>query len=297
MSALDLRAKLRKTRESLVSPLARIFTRRPKLSAEDEEEIEELLLGADLGVEACERFMRDLRSRPAGVDPKWFLLDELLRLLDENSDVRPTGHAWPRAILVIGVNGVGKTTTIAKLAHYHVGHGHSVLLAAGDTFRAAARDQLDVWAKRLSLDLVGHREGGDPAAVAFDACTAAKSRGIHYVIIDTAGRLHTRTNLMEELKKTQKVCAKVLGEGAVETYLTIDATLGQNSLQQAREFTRNLTVNGIILTKLDATAKGGVVIAIKQSLAIPVRFIGTGETLEDLSAFSAREFVEALLDM
>ncbi len=296
MSALDLRAKLRKTRESLVSPLARIFTRRLKLSAEDEEDIEELLLGADLGVEACERFMRDLRSRPGGVDPKAFLLDELLRLLDD-SNVPPTGHAWPRAILVVGVNGVGKTTTIAKLAHYYVGQGHSVLLAAGDTFRAAARDQLDVWAKRLSLDLVSHREGGDPAAVAFDACTAAKSREIHYVIIDTAGRLHTRTNLMEELKKVQKVCAKVLGEGAVETYLAIDATLGQNSLQQAREFTRNLTVDGIVLTKLDATAKGGVVIAIKQSLAIPVRFIGTGETLEDLSEFSAREFVEALLAM
>jgi fused signal recognition particle receptor len=294
LSAFDLRAKLQKTRESLVSPLARVFARRPRLSPEDEEDIEELLLGSDMGVEACERILGDLRSRRGDVDHRAFLTEELLKLLGDES-AAPTYSAWPRANLVIGINGVGKTTSIAKLAHHYRTGGHSVLLAAGDTFRAAARDQLALWAKRLGVDVVSHVDGSDPAAVAFDACTAAKSRGVHYVIIDTAGRLHTRVNLLEELKKIRRVSEKVLGEGAVETYLTIDATLGQNSLQQAREFTRNIATDGIILTKLDSTAKGGIVIAIKQSLGIPVRFIGAGEAVEDFSEFSARDFVDALL--
>jgi fused signal recognition particle receptor len=290
----DLKAKLKKTRESLVSPLSALFARRSTLTAADEDAIEELLVGSDMGVDACERIMASFRAHRGAVEHRQFLAGELLALLGGEC-ARPTGPPWPRAILVIGVNGVGKTTSVAKLAHYHRVAGHSVLLAAGDTFRAAARDQLALWAKRLDVDLVSHAEGGDPAAVAFDACTAATSREIHYAIIDTAGRLHTRANLIEELKKIRRVSEKVLGEGRIETLLTIDATLGQNSLQQAREFTRSVPTDGIILTKLDSTAKGGIVVAIKHSLGIPVRFIGAGESIEDFSEFSAKAFVDALL--
>jgi fused signal recognition particle receptor len=291
----DLKSKLRKTREGLVSPLIRVFGRGSALSQDDEDTIEELLLGSDIGVDACERFMSDLKSQRDRADYWEFLREEFLRLLGEESDGRTTSTTWPRAVVVVGVNGVGKTTSIAKLARHYEKQGRKVLLAAGDTFRAAAKDQLALWARRLNMEIVGHNEGSDPAAVAFDACTAAKSRGLDYVIIDTAGRLHTRTNLMEELKKIKRVCEKVLGADAVETYLTLDATLGQNSLHQAREFAINVETNGIILTKLDSTAKGGIVIAIKRDLGIPVRYIGAGESVDDFSEFSAPEFVDALL--
>jgi fused signal recognition particle receptor len=260
----DLRSKLRKTREELVSPLMRVFGRGSALSQEDEDAIEELLLGSDIGVEACERFMEDLRSARDRTDHKEFLREEFLRLLGEGDDGRAAVTSWPRAVIVVGVNGVGKTTSIAKL-------------------------------RRLDLEIIGHDEGSDPAAVAFDACTAARSRGLDYVIVDTAGRLHTRVNLMEELKKIKRVCEKVLGGSAVDTYLTLDATLGQNSLHQAREFARNVETDGIILTKLDSTAKGGIVIAIKQALGIPVKFIAAGESVDDFSEFAAADFVDALL--
>jgi fused signal recognition particle receptor len=224
-----------------------------------------------------------------------FLRKEFAELLEEGASTDTGRTETPRAIVIIGVNGVGKTTSIAKLANHFKSQGKSVILAAGDTFRAAARDQLSTWAERLGVEMIGHADGGDPAAVAFDACTAAKSRGSDYVIIDTAGRLHTRVNLMEELKKIRRVCEKVLGPERVDAYLTLDATLGQNSLHQAREFTRSLETDGIILTKLDSTAKGGIVIAIRQSLGIPVRFIGVGEGMDDFAPFSAEEFIDALL--
>ena len=291
----DLKSKLRKTRESLVSPLIRVFGRGSALSQEDEDTIEELLLGSDIGVEACERFMDDLKSRRDRTDHMEFLRDEFLRLLGEGDDDGAAVTSWPRAVVVVGVNGVGKTTSVAKLARHYEKQGKKVLLAAGDTFRAAAKDQLSLWAERLGLEIIGHDEGSDPAAVAFDACTAAKARGLDYVIIDTAGRLHTRTNLMEELKKIKRVCGKVLSDDAIDTYLTLDATLGQNSLHQAREFAKNVETDGIILTKLDSTAKGGMVIAIKQVLGIPVKFIGAGESVDDFSEFSAPDFVDALL--
>jgi fused signal recognition particle receptor len=291
----DLKSKLQKTREGFVSPLAMVFGRKQSLSPEDEDTIEELLLGSDMGVEACERIMDDLRSQTDPIDHREFLRTEFLRLLGGDEELGTQVAPGPRAIVVIGVNGVGKTTSIAKLANYYRNEGRSVLLAAGDTFRAAARDQLTLWSNRLGLEIIGHKEGSDPAAVAFDACTAAKSRGVDYVVIDTAGRLHTRVNLMEELKKIERVCAKVLGADAVDMYLTVDATLGQNSLHQAREFTRNLNTDGIILTKLDSTAKGGIVIAIKQTLGVPVRFIGAGESVDDFSVFVASDFVDALL--
>lgn len=291
----DLKSKLRRTREGLVSPLVRVFGRKARLSAEDEDSIEELLLSSDMGVEACERIMEDLRSRGERGDPMTFLRDEFLELLGEGEAPTDPPAAGPQAVLVIGVNGVGKTTSIAKLANHYRNNGKSVVLAAADTFRAAAQDQLARWAERIGVEIIGHDAGGDPAAVAYDACEAAKSREIDMVIVDTAGRLHTRVNLMEELKKIERSCAKVLGEGAVRTYLTLDATLGQNSLHQAAEFTRNVHADGIILTKLDSTAKGGIVIAIKHTLGIPVRFIGLGEAVDDFAEFVPAQFVDALL--
>jgi len=290
----DLKARLKKARDGFVSPLKQVFQRKPKLSLEDEEKVEELLIGSDMGVEACDRIMEAIRTRKDLGDYQEFLREEFMQLLSA-SEPEPAEPATPRAVIVIGVNGVGKTTRIAKLAYYHKKRGKKVILAAADTFRAAAREQLGKWAERAGVEIIGHEQGGDPAAVAFDACTAAKSRGADYVIIDTAGRLHTRVNLMEELKKIRRVCEKVLGPGAVDSYLALDATLGQNSLQQAREFARSLDTNGIILTKLDSTAKGGIVIAVRQTLGIPVRYIGVGEGLEDFAPFNPAEFVDALL--
>jgi fused signal recognition particle receptor len=293
----DLKAKLRKTRESLVGPLKGLFQSGRKLTPDDEESIEELLIGADVGVEACDRIIGLLRDSGATSDYRSLLRDEFLQLLGAGEDGggSPVRRPCPRAIVVIGVNGVGKTTSIAKLAKFLQGSGESVLLAACDTFRAAAADQLGIWAERVGVELVRHQDGADPGAVAFDACSAAKARGMDVVIVDTAGRLHTRVNLMEELRKIKRVCTGALGEDAVDTYLALDATLGQNSLVQAREFTKSLGADGIILTKLDSTAKGGIVIAIKHSLGIPVRYIGVGEQLDDFAEFSATEFVDALL--
>ncbi len=290
----NLKARLQKTRDSLISPLKNLFQSGHALTGEDEDAIEELLIGADVGLEACDRIMDLLREREGASDYRGFLRDEFLDLLGPDAEPAPVA-AKPRAIIVIGVNGVGKTTSIAKLAHLLKSQGESVLLAACDTFRAAAAEQLSIWGDRVGVDVIRHQDGGDPGAVAFDACSAGRSRGVDVVIIDTAGRLHTRVNLMEELKKIKRVCEKSLGDGAVETYLALDATLGQNSLVQATEFTKSLGADGIILTKLDSTARGGIVIAIKQSLGIPVRYIGVGETLDDFGEFSAEEFVDALL--
>ena len=246
-----------------------------------------------MGVEASEHIMDLLREQREVDDPREFLRGELIELLGAGAP--PAARPTPRALLIVGVNGVGKTTSIAKLANHHLREGRKVLVAAGDTFRAAAKDQLATWADRLGVELIGHKEGGDPAAVAFDACSAGKSRGVDYIIVDTAGRLHTRANLMEELKKIKRACDKVLGPDSVDTLLVLDANLGQNSLHQAREFTRSLEVDGIILTKLDSTAKGGIVIAIRRTLGIPVTYIGVGEGVDDFAPFVATEFVDALL--
>lgn len=293
----NLRARLARTRDNLIAPLQRVLQRGGALTPDDEDTIEELLLGADLGVDASESIMDALRRAKSG-DYRAFLREELLALLhgdDTPSQAQRAACPHPRALVIVGVNGVGKTTSIAKLTHLLRGHGETVLLAACDTFRAAAADQLAVWADRLGVDLVRHADGSDPAAVAHDACTAARARGIDTVILDTAGRLHTKVNLMEELAKVRRVCAKVLGEEAVETILALDATLGQNSLVQAQEFTRRLDTSGIVLTKLDSTARGGIVVAIRQSLGIPVRYIGVGEQLDDFAEFDAEAFVDALL--
>ncbi|UCH83191.1 MAG: signal recognition particle-docking protein FtsY [Candidatus Latescibacterota bacterium] len=293
----NLKTRLKKTRDGFVSPLRRVFQRGAHLTLEDQDAIEELLIGSDMGVDACDRIMDALKEQRETSDYQDFLRREFLELLIENNGEDINASATPRAIIVIGVNGVGKTTSIAKLGNYYKKNGKKVILAAGDTFRAAAQDQLGLWAQRLDIELIGHKQGGDPAAVAFDACTAAKSRDADYVIIDTAGRLHTRVNLMEELRKIHRVCIKVLGDDSVYAYLTLDATLGQNSLHQAKEFTRGIPTRGIILTKLDSTAKGGIVIAIRQALGIPVSFIGVGEGVDDFAPFDPAEFVDALLSM
>jgi fused signal recognition particle receptor len=287
----NLKAKLQRARANLMDPLARVFQRAPALGADDIEEIEELLLSADLGVDATDRAVAALRAHSTD-DHRAALREIFLDILGESE---PATGPRPRAIVVVGLNGVGKTTSIGKLAFHLTRAGERVVLAACDTFRAAAADQLGIWAERVGVDMIRHAEGTDPAAVAFDACEAARARGVDTVIVDTAGRLHTRVNLMEELAKIRRVCERALGEGAVEVLLVLDANLGQNSLAQAQEFTRRMQTDGIILTKLDSSARGGIVIAIKQTLGVPVRYIGVGEGLEDFAAFSSGEFVDALL--
>ncbi len=288
----NLRAKLKRTRESLVNPIKRAFERET-FSEEDADDVEEMLLGADLGVEASEHILDGLRNRRGGENYRDFLRGELLELLATQQD-EPRIVAKPHAMMVVGINGVGKTTTIAKLARHFTSSGETVLLGACDTFRAAATEQLAVWAERVGVDVVRHQEGGDPAAVAFDTCSAARSRNVDKVILDTAGRLHTKVNLMEELKKIKRVAERAL-DGSVETLLVLDATLGQNSLAQAREFTKHIETDGIILTKMDSTARGGIVVAVGQSLGLPVRYIGLGEGVDDLQPFDAEAFVDALV--
>lgn len=287
----NLKAKLQRARTSLLDPLARVF-QRGTLGTDDVEEIEALLLSADVGVDATDRAVAALRAH-GGADHRATLRDIFLAILRE--EPAPAAAPRPRAVIVVGINGVGKTTSIGKLAHHLQARGERVLLAACDTFRAAAADQLAVWAQRAGVDMIRHAEGTDPAAVAFDACEAARARGVDTVIVDTAGRLHTRVNLMEELAKVRRVCERALGADAVQVLLVLDANLGQNSLAQAQEFTRRMQTDGIILTKLDSTAKGGIVIAVRQTLGVPVRYIGVGEALDDFAEFSAQEFVDALL--
>jgi fused signal recognition particle receptor len=295
----NLKEKLRRAREGLMTPLARVFQRGPSLSAESAEELEALLLSADVGVETTERVLASLResaSRNDASDHRSIVREQFLSVLHaaraaSHSGTRPS----PRAIVVVGINGVGKTTSIGKLAWHLKSSGQKVLLAACDTFRAAAADQLAIWAERVGVEMVRHKEGTDPASVAFDACSAAKARGIDVVIVDTAGRLHTRVNLMEELAKVRRVCEKALGADAVETYLVLDANLGQNSLVQAHEFTRRMQTDGVILTKLDSTARGGIVLAVAETLKVPVVYIGVGEAIDDLEPFDAERFVDALL--
>jgi fused signal recognition particle receptor len=294
----NLKEKLKRAREGFMAPLSKVLQRSSSLSADDREEIEALLLSADVGVETTERVLKTLRDGSDGSDVRDLVRAQFLSVLRESvarSSATASKTDTPRAIIIVGINGVGKTTSIGKLAGHLKSSGEKVLLAACDTFRAAATDQLAIWAERVGVDIVRHKEGTDPASVAFDACSAAKSRGIDVVIVDTAGRLHTRVNLMEELAKVRRVCEKALGAGAVETYLVLDANLGQNSLTQAQEFTRRMQTDGLILTKLDSTAKGGIVLAVAETLKLPVLYIGVGEAIDDFEPFDAERFVDALL--
>jgi fused signal recognition particle receptor len=287
----NLKDKLKRVRESFTAPLAKVF-QRSAISAENAEEIEALLISADVGVETTDRVLDSLRKAGGG-DLRGVVRDQFLSVLRGTST--PPAAPSPRAIVIVGINGVGKTTSIGKLAHLLKSQGQKVLLAACDTFRAAAADQLSIWAERVGVEMVRHKEGSDPASVAFDACSAALSRGGDVVIVDTAGRLHTRANLMEELAKVRRVCEKALGAGAVQTLLVLDANLGQNSLVQAQEFTKRVQTDGVILTKLDSTAKGGIVLAVAETLKLPVMYIGVGEAIDDFEVFDAERFVDALL--
>ncbi|MQG75791.1 MAG: signal recognition particle-docking protein FtsY [SAR202 cluster bacterium] len=266
------------------------------------DEAEELMIGADVGVATAmgllERAREQLQGDKGGeTDVLATLKGEVLTTLqaaagDDTAEDETTPK--PMVILVVGVNGAGKTTTIAKLANLYRDEGKSVVLAAADTFRAAAIEQLQLWGERAGAEVIAHKHGGDPAAVAFDALQAAQARGVDVVIVDTAGRLHTKGNLMEEMKKIGRVLARVDETAPHEVLLVLDATTGQNGLAQAREFTNVIGCTGIVLTKLDGTSKGGVVLAIAEQLNLPVRFIGTGEGMEDLAPFDPQEYVDAL---
>jgi len=292
---------LAKTRQAMSAPLGGLFGGFSKADEEFFEELEETLILADVGMETAVRATELLRSRvkeqklkePAEVKAAF---EEILTEILSSNEKPVEQTTSPHVILVIGVNGVGKTTTIGKLAAQYTAEGKKVLLCAADTFRAAAAEQLNVWAERAGCGIVRQSEGSDPAAVVFDACGAAKARGVDVVICDTAGRLHNKQNLMNELTKISRVLDRELPGASRETYLVIDATTGQNGLSQAKQFDLSAGITGIVLTKLDGTAKGGIVIAIADSLKIPVRYIGVGEKIDDLMPFEPAEFVKALFD-
>lgn len=293
--APSLRSRLSKTRSALAGRLGDLFGT-GELDAAFWESLEEALIGADVGVATATALIERVRAdRPGdGVEARTALEDELVRILQGRArELELAGN--PAVVLVVGVNGTGKTTSIAKLAARIEKDGHRVVLAAGDTFRAAAEDQLRTWADRVGVEVVGRGEGADPAAVAFDAYRRAMEGGFDVLIVDTAGRLHSKTNLMDELDKVARVLRREAGAIA-EVLLVLDGTTGQNGIAQARSFTGRVGVTGLVLTKLDGTSRGGVAIAVEQELDIPVKFIGVGEGIEDLVPFDPREFTEALLE-
>jgi fused signal recognition particle receptor len=288
-----LRDSLGKSRRALTEQLA--ATAFDPSSEADWERLEEALIMGDVGVRATAELVQRLEARGEGVaDNLNDALAEEVAVLFGEPPILELSQA-PSVILVVGVNGTGKTTTIGKLASKLAQHGHSVVVAAADTFRAAAEEQLEIWAQRAGADFVGSERGGDPAAVAYDAIEAAQARGCDVVIVDTAGRLHTQANLMEELAKVRRVIAQKLDGAPHETLLVVDATTGQNGLQQARLFGEAAGVTGVVLTKLDGSAKGGVAIPIAYELGLPVKLVGVGEQLDDLRPFDATDFARALV--
>jgi fused signal recognition particle receptor len=294
-----LKQGLRKTRDALADGLARVVRGR-RLDEDLLEEIEETLLRSDVGVATSARLVQELREAGkrgevrAGEEVLPFLKKSLVARLSEGGEGLARAARKPTVILIVGVNGSGKTTSIAKLAGWLKERGEKVVLGAGDTFRAAAVEQLTIWSKRLGVDIVKQEANADPAAVAFDAADAAVSRGADILILDTAGRLHTQENLMRELEKIRRVLGKRIPGAPHETLLVLDATTGQNAVQQARRFHEATPVTGIILAKLDGTARGGVVLSIRDELGLPVKFVGVGEKLSDIEPFDAKAFVEAL---
>jgi len=297
-----LREGLSKTKDGLVGRIKSVVNLHTKIDDELLEELEEVLIKADVGVGATERVIEGLKERVKSEKEKDsggvvdLLKDEVAQILrsENHRESFFDIDSNPLVIMVVGVNGTGKTTSIGKLAHTFEQTGRSVLIAACDTFRAAAIEQLEIWANRVGCEFIRSTPGADSASVAFDAVKAAKSRGIDVVIIDTAGRLHTKVNLMEELKKIKRVVTKAESEAPHEVLLVIDATTGQNGIQQVKVFDQALNLTGLILTKLDGTAKGGIVIAIAEEFKVPVRFVGLGESIEDLDEFSPADFVEEL---
>jgi fused signal recognition particle receptor len=295
-----LREGLSKTRENLLGRVEALFQGHARIDEEFLESLEEILIGADFGMPVTQELVNALRRRvklERDADPH-----RLREILAEEIGGRlQTATPWtlpadrPCVIMLIGVNGVGKTTTIGKLAAQFVAQGKRVVIGAGDTFRAAAAEQLQVWGERAGAEVIRHAEGTDPGAVAFDAARAAVARGADVLLLDTAGRLHTKVNLMEELKKVRRVLAREIPGAPHETWLVLDATTGQNALSQARIFRAAVEATGIVLTKLDGTAKGGIVVAIAAEVGLAVRFVGIGERIDDLRPFNAGEFAAALL--
>lgn len=297
-----LKDGLAKTRDGLFGKVTRLVTTRSKLDDATLDELEEILISADVGLETSMSIIESIRKRVKeeryadAAELTTLLRDEIQRQFAVGVESAPFAlpATKPYVMMVVGINGVGKTTTIGKLAHIYTQQGKSVVIGSADTFRAAANEQLDIWAKRAHADIIQQRPGADPAAVAYDAVNSARARGADVVIIDTAGRLHTKTNLMEELKKIRRVIAKQDESFPHEVLLVIDASTGQNGLQQAKQFSAAVGVTGLVLTKLDGTAKGGIVLAISRELKLPIRFIGVGEQLDDLQPFDRGAFAQAL---
>jgi len=287
---------LQRTQELVLAPMGRLLGLK-RLDEDQLEEMEDLLLQADLGVHAVTRLMERLRfelGRNGEIDPKAVLRDELLKIL-HHVPARPFTAQGVQIVLLVGVNGVGKTTTLGKLAAHLKGRGEEVLVVAGDTFRAAAIDQLELWGQRAGVPVIRNQMGGDPAAIAFDGAASAQAKGTPWVLIDTAGRLHTKDNLMRELDKIRRSLQKVIPEAPHRVLLVLDATTGQNGLQQAEAFKQAAGITDLVLTKLDGSAKGGVVVPILERLKLPIAFVGVGEQVDDLIPFDPDAFVDGLL--
>jgi fused signal recognition particle receptor len=301
-----LKDGLAKTRAALVTKITRLVFAKGSIDDDFLTQLEEILISGDLGVDTTHLILSSIKERAKTQKyENAHELDSLIRESIENVfSPQPNGTdpfatiagVKPHVIMVVGVNGVGKTTTIGKLAFNYKAAGKSVLIGAADTFRAAANEQLEIWAQRAGVDIIQQAHGSDPAAVAFDTVKAARTRGADVVIIDTAGRLHTKVNLMEELKKIKRVMQKSIAGAPHEVLLVLDATTGQNAIQQAQQFHAAVSLTGLVITKLDGTAKGGIIIAISRALKIPVRFIGVGEQIDDLQPFNSRTFITALLE-
>ena len=295
-----VKAGLEKTKNNFVKKVETIVIGYAEIDDDFLDDLEATMLVGDLGPKTTAYLMKEIRrgvmegiiNNTNEVMP--FMEERITEMLGAQEEVLELHK--PEVILVVGVNGVGKTTTIAKLAHYYAEQGKKVIIAAGDTFRAAASEQLSIWADRVGVSIVKHKEGADPAAVVFDACASAVAKEADLVIVDTAGRLHTKVNLMEELKKIGRVADKQIPGAPHQTLLVLDGTTGQNAVSQAKLFGEAVPVTGIVVTKLDGTAKGGVVISIKEELGVPVRWIGVGEQMDDLRPFNAKEFANALFD-
>ena len=289
---------LKRTQDLVLAPMGRLLGLH-RLDEAHLQELEDLLLQADLGVKAVDRLLARLRRELKGgsdIDPKALLREELLKLLHQQT-ARPFLAQGTQVILLVGVNGVGKTTTLGKLAAYLKARGDGVLVVAGDTFRAAAIDQLELWGERAGVPVLRNQMGGDPAAIAYDGATSAKAKGTPWVLVDTAGRLHTKDHLMKELDKIRRSLQKVLPEAPHRVLLVLDATTGQNGIQQAEVFARIAGVTDLVLTKLDGSAKGGVVVSILDRLQLPIAFVGVGEGVDDLLPFDPEAFVDGLLDV
>lgn len=295
-----LKSGLSKTKQSILGQINDIFKSFVRVDEEMLEELEEILIAADVGYNATEEIIEKLRDTikekriEEPEQAKQALMEILVQMIGQGEEL--VLNTKPSVILVIGVNGVGKTTSVAKIANCLKNEGKSVLLCAADTFRAGAIEQLCIWGERAGVDVIRHNEGGDPAAVVFDAARAAKERNVDVLIVDTAGRLHNKVNLMNELSKIDRVLSRELPQASRETLLVLDAVTGQNAVNQAQEFKNSADITGIVLTKLDGTAKGGIAFSIKKVLGIPVKFIGVGEKIDDLQQFSAQDFVTALFE-